>query len=701
MILKTLTLKNFRKFKNSTVEFPDGVTGVIGLNGAGKSTIFEAIAWVLYGSVAARTSADEIRRINVSTSEACRVELDFVFEEDVYRIVREMSGKSLTTSATVTVNGKIAATGADIVSKYIQKKLSMDFKSFFTSIFAKQKELNALSTMVSSERRPLILKMLGIDSLDDVIKLIKSDKREKESLIEKISQNLTDKNGQDKIDFFKEEINNFDKQKKENEVLLKKSKVKLQLLNKELLSLEKNCKKTKDDYKNIKNKKEELLEKKILFEEKEKISEEIKVLKNKIVEREKIIHQQKKKLDKYKNVESEISKSEKRISELSNKIEDFVKKIEQKKTIVERLNKDIKDIILKKQKIEDIGPDAKCPTCERVLSDQYKKLLENYSKDISKKEKEIEGLKKQINDFNKEKDKFYREEQALQKKKNYLQIQFREKEKIDTTIQNINSEKDKEKIELNTKEKRYIDLKPISFDKKEFEIITKKVDEFFKLFQDAFEKRDIKKDEINSLKIVIEKIESDKKIVSQKIKILEEKISEQEDYKTKIKQEKSIAQHLRMLSEVMSNFRTNLISRIRPTLSSYSSDFFDRLTDSKYSELELDDNYNLLVFDNGVYYGIERFSGGEEDLANLCLRLAISEVITERAGGVFNFIILDEIFGSQDVYRRQNIMKALNSLSSKFRQIFLITHIDDVKNDMENIIFVNEDEEGISTIKVE
>ena len=156
-----------------------------------------------------------------------------------------------------------------------------------------------------------------------------------------------------------------------------------------------------------------------------------------------------------------------------------------------------------------------------------------------------------------------------------------------------------------------------------------------------------------------------------------------------------------MLADVMSNFRTHLISRIRPTLSSYSSDFFERLTDGKYRELKLDENYNLLIYDNGNSYGIERFSGGEEDLANLCLRLAISEVITERAGGVFNFIILDEIFGSQDVFRRQNIMKALNGLSSKFRQIFLITHVEDVKDDMENIIFITENEEGTSSAKIE
>jgi exonuclease SbcC len=151
----------------------------------------------------------------------------------------------------------------------------------------------------------------------------------------------------------------------------------------------------------------------------------------------------------------------------------------------------------------------------------------------------------------------------------------------------------------------------------------------------------------------------------------------------------------------MSDFRTFLISRVRPTLSSYASDFFSRLTDNKYSEVELDENYDLLVYDNGEFYNINRFSGGEEDLANLCLRLAISEIITERVGGVFNFIILDEIFGSQDNIRRQNIMKSLNTLSSKFRQIFLITHVDDVKNDMENIIYVFENEDGISLIKLE
>ena len=265
MILKTLTLVNFRKFKNSTVEFPDGVTGVVGLNGVGKSTIFEAIAWVLYGAVAARTSADQIKREGASHSDPCRVELEFIFEENIYRIVREMSGKNLTTSATATINGKIAATGAEVVTNFIQNKLGMDFKSFFTSIFAKQKELNALSTMIASERRPLILRMLGIDSLDEVVKEIKSDKRDKDSLLEKLGQDLVDEDGRDKIEFFRDEIRTLEKQKKEIEILIKKSKEKTQAFKKELDVLEKKCKTSKDEYEKIKNKKEKLLEKKTIL----------------------------------------------------------------------------------------------------------------------------------------------------------------------------------------------------------------------------------------------------------------------------------------------------------------------------------------------------------------------------------------------------------------------------------------------------
>jgi len=701
MILKSLTLKNYRKFKDITIEFPDGVTGIVGLNGVGKSTIFEAIAWAIYGPVAARTSADQIKREGVVNTDSCRAELEFIFEGDNYRIVREMTGKNLSASATATINGKIAATGAEIVSNYLQDRLGMDFKSFFTSIFAKQKELNALSSMVASERRPLILKMLGIDSLDDIIKEIKSDKKEKDTIIERLSHHLIDEDGKDKINIHKDEIEKLEKKEDENKQSTKTIIKKIEFLKKEIEKLLEDFKKNKDEYEKIKEKKEKLSEKKIHFEEKEMIGKEIKNISSKITERQKNIEQQNKSLETFKDLEKNIGISKKRLDELDSKIEEFVKKIEQKKTLIERTKQEIKEIGYKKEKIIKIGPKAKCPTCERVLSDQYETLLKKFKEEMIKKENEISSYSKEIKSVEEEKEKFLREKQAFEKKKNYLEIQFREKEKIQTTINNILKELDAEKIDLKTKQQRFKELELVKFDANEYKKVVFQVEEFYNKYQEALEKKDNKKDELNYTNLEFERKESERKLLNQKIENLKEKISELQECLTKIKQEKIITNNLGMLSEIMSNFRTFLISRIRPTLASYSSDFFERLTEGKYRELELDENYNLLIYDNGNPYEIERFSGGEEDLANLCLRLAISEVITERAGGVFNFIILDEIFGSQDIFRRQNIMKALNSLSSKFRQIFLITHIDDVKNDVENIIFVNENEDGTSSIKIE
>ena len=701
MILKSLKLKNFRKFKDSLIEFPDGVTGVVGLNGAGKSTIFEAIAWVLYGPVAARTSADQIKRENAEHSDPCRVELGFIFGDDKYRVVREMSGKSLATSASATINGKLVANGAEIVSKFIQKKLGMDFKSFYTSIFAKQKELNALSSMNASERRPLILRMLGIDALDDIIKEIKFDKRNKDAVIDGLGQDLVDKNGRNKTDVYQNEIKNLEQKKDDLDLLLKKSTENITIAKKEVEALERRYVNAKKEYEKIQKNKEKLTEKKTLFESMEKLREEIKQLQSKIKDRQQSIEKQQKKNEVFKNLEVEIKTTESNLSKAEDATETIIKKIERKKTLIKSIEESVTDIDSKRKKIEKIGSDAKCPTCERVLGDQYTALIQKFDEEKQKKDKEKESFLKTLKTEQNEYERLSREQRALQKKRNYLQTQLREKERIDTTIKNVLTEINREEKEIEDKEKQLMKIGKVEFNLNEYESVKRRVETLRKELDSSLKTFQEKKDRLNKAKIDLVKKESDKKSVLQEIKNLQQKIKELEEFKKRIKEEKKNVQHLRMLNEIMSSFRTYLISQIRPTLSLYASELFDQLTDGKYSEIELDENYNLIVYDNGVPHNIERFSGGEEDLANLCIRLAISEVITEKAGSVFNFIILDEIFGSQDNIRKQNIIKALSSFSSKFRQIFLITHIEEIKNFMENAITVLEEENGESKIKIE
>ncbi len=61
MHLNKLVMRNFKKFRRAEVEFQDGLTGIVGSNGTGKSTIVEAIAWALYGNRASSIKRDFIR----------------------------------------------------------------------------------------------------------------------------------------------------------------------------------------------------------------------------------------------------------------------------------------------------------------------------------------------------------------------------------------------------------------------------------------------------------------------------------------------------------------------------------------------------------------------------------------------------------------------------------------------------------------
>jgi exonuclease SbcC len=701
MILKSLIIKNFRKFKNITVEFPDGVTGIVGLNGSGKSTIIEAIAWVLYGPVAARTGTDQIKRRGSETKDGCRVELEFVFENEYYRIIREITGKNLTATATATINGKIAATSPESVNLFIRKKLGMDFKSFFTSIFAKQKELNTLSNMNNSERRPLILRMLDINSLDDVIREIRLDKKNKELLIQKLIDGLTDQEGKVKEELYNEKIKNLENKKKNFAKEINQLREKIKIIKNEIILQKNQNEQNKIRYEKIKKEREHLSNNKILFERKNKFYNELKSLTEKINDRDNYIEKEKMKLNYYKSCEKDIKICDRRTNEIEDILEKIVKKIEQKKTYSKRLESDLSDVITKREKIEKLGPSAICPTCEQTLTNQYNFLIKKYTKKENKINRTIKDFSTIINNEEEKKQRTLREYNALKRKRNHLQDMKREKELVKGSIKHNNIELIKERDEYKNIKNEFNKIETINFDIKQYELIIEKLDTTYKDYQLSLKKYNEKKDLFSKILIEAEKKEGEQKLIIQEIKNYFDKINEIKKYKKKIREEKTTVNYINILNEVMNDFRNYLISRIRPTLSHYSSDFFNNLTNGKYSEIELDENYNLLIYDNGERYRINRFSGGEEDLANLCLRLAISEVITERAGGILNFIILDEIFGSQDELRRKNIMNALSSLSYKFRQIFLVTHVEDVKNYMENIISVIENEDGTSSIKIE
>ncbi|HYF38100.1 MAG TPA: SMC family ATPase, partial [Gemmatimonadales bacterium] len=154
------------------------------------------------------------------------------------------------------------------------------------------------------------------------------------------------------------------------------------------------------------------------------------------------------------------------------------------------------------------------------------------------------------------------------------------------------------------------------------------------------------------------------------------------------------------LDRALTDLRTELNSTLRPDLSYLASGFVRDLTSGRYTDLELDEDYAATLLDDGDPKAV--ISGGEEDIANLALRLAISQMIAERAGQPLSLLILDEIFGSLDEDRRTAVVDLLRSLADRFPQVILITHIDSVREGFDRVVRVGVDvASGVATVRDE
>lgn len=173
---------------------------------------------------------------------------------------------------------------------------------------------------------------------------------------------------------------------------------------------------------------------------------------------------------------------------------------------------------------------------------------------------------------------------------------------------------------------------------------------------------------------------------------LRQSITELERDAERIRGTKEECLHLARLVELFKAFQGELITRVGPQIEESASRLLEQMTRGRYSRMFLDEDYKISIDDAGQPHALQRFSGGEEDLANLCLRIAISQLVAQRAGGnTSSLLVLDEVFGSQDIERRERILEALNRLQGMFQQILLITHMEDIHERVPNMLRVIED----------
>lgn len=171
------------------------------------------------------------------------------------------------------------------------------------------------------------------------------------------------------------------------------------------------------------------------------------------------------------------------------------------------------------------------------------------------------------------------------------------------------------------------------------------------------------------------------------IKTIQARLENNETNKKKIQTKKEDLQDYEKIKTSLAEFKTRLNAKIAPRISALASSMYAQITKGKYQHIEVSNDFDFFIYDEGKKYPIERFSGGEIDLANLVLRIAVSKTLTELSGAAsVEFLAFDEVFGSQDEARRMQILEAFHTVKEQYRQIFLISHETEIKEMFERVV---------------
>ena len=167
MLLNKLRMRNFKRFRDQEIVFQDGITGIVGNNGTGKSSIVSAILFALYGLQGTGLDGNYIVSSFAGPQDVCEVRLDFLVGGNEYTVVRKFKRRPSSNlhEANLYLNQKLLATSVQKVGEEVQRIVGMGPGDFRNTIYAGQKELLALIESRAGSRKDWFMQVLGIDYL--------------------------------------------------------------------------------------------------------------------------------------------------------------------------------------------------------------------------------------------------------------------------------------------------------------------------------------------------------------------------------------------------------------------------------------------------------------------------------------------------------------------------------------------------------
>ena len=239
ILFETIRWKNFLSTGNQYTEVKlngYSTTLIVGTNGAGKSTVLDALTFSLFNKPFRKISKGQL--INTTNEKDCRVEVDFTLSGTSWKVVRGIKPNLFEIWKDGTVMNQFAS--ANDQQKWLEQNvLKMNYKSFTQIVILGSSTFVPFMQLTASNRREVIEDLLDIkifssmnNLIKDKIRIVREDIKtlelKKESLSDKVSmqenfigeleqqskENIEDKNS--RISALFEEADNY---VKENEAI--------------------------------------------------------------------------------------------------------------------------------------------------------------------------------------------------------------------------------------------------------------------------------------------------------------------------------------------------------------------------------------------------------------------------------------------------------------------------------------------------
>ncbi len=169
-MLHSLRLINWRSHSDSLLEFRKGTNLLVGLMGAGKSSVLDGLCFALFGTFPAvehrKMKLEDLIRLNENE---CKVILELIFENSSYRIERKCSKtrKGTVSDAEVYKNNTLIDKGPAAVTDYLEHLLRVDYDLFTRAIYSEQNNIDYFLTVDPRRRKEEVDVLLGLDKFEN------------------------------------------------------------------------------------------------------------------------------------------------------------------------------------------------------------------------------------------------------------------------------------------------------------------------------------------------------------------------------------------------------------------------------------------------------------------------------------------------------------------------------------------------------